>query len=364
MSNKAASDHTHSYAGSPSEGGSANAAIKLKTARTLTIGSTGKTFDGSADVSWSLSEIGAAASSHTHSYLPLSGGTLTGNIKINVSNPAYSFLNSEKTKIATCKMFETGVMQLMTCDSTDGSWDSTNTAQFLLYPADAQSDIKKRALVNWDGTSYALYGTHNKPTVSDVGALALTGGTISGDLCVTGALDNKGGYYVDSIAGSSGTTGYTAIATIKVVGTYCNCPIIFVLGRRSAVNTCKIILTFANANSTDPSVATFTYEGVDFTVYLCKTDTSTYKLWVKKSEGYDSTQIIFYHLSYYNKGKITVTLTSEHSDSAPTADTMYTATAAYHTTVNANAFWLNGLSTNPAKIVSSSPSNTTMLLAY
>ena len=36
------------------------------TARTLTIGSSGKSVNGSANVSWSLSEIGAAAASHTH----------------------------------------------------------------------------------------------------------------------------------------------------------------------------------------------------------------------------------------------------------------------------------------------------------
>jgi hypothetical protein len=41
-------------------------ATKLATARTITIGSKGKTFDGSDNVSWSLSEIGAAASSHNH----------------------------------------------------------------------------------------------------------------------------------------------------------------------------------------------------------------------------------------------------------------------------------------------------------
>lgn len=38
------------------------------TARTITIGNTGKSVNGSANVSWSLSEIGAAASSHTHNY--------------------------------------------------------------------------------------------------------------------------------------------------------------------------------------------------------------------------------------------------------------------------------------------------------
>ena len=63
----AASSHTHNYAGSSSAGGAANSATKLASARTLTIGSTGKSFDGSANVSWSLSEIGAAAASHgTH----------------------------------------------------------------------------------------------------------------------------------------------------------------------------------------------------------------------------------------------------------------------------------------------------------
>nr|DAR15803.1 MAG TPA: structural protein [Caudoviricetes sp.] len=52
------------------------------TARNLTIGSTKKSVNGGADVSWSLSEIGAAAASHSHSYLPLSGGTLTGNLNL------------------------------------------------------------------------------------------------------------------------------------------------------------------------------------------------------------------------------------------------------------------------------------------
>ncbi len=52
------------------------------TARNVTIGNTKKSVNGSADVSWSLSEIGAAASSHTHSYLPLSGGTMAGTAMI------------------------------------------------------------------------------------------------------------------------------------------------------------------------------------------------------------------------------------------------------------------------------------------
>ena len=38
------------------------------TTRTLTIGNSGKSVNGSANISWSLSEIGAASSSHSHNY--------------------------------------------------------------------------------------------------------------------------------------------------------------------------------------------------------------------------------------------------------------------------------------------------------
>ncbi len=54
-------------------------APKLRTARTLTIGNTGKSFDGSADVSWTLADIGA----------PSTGGTgATGTWGISVSGNA------------------------------------------------------------------------------------------------------------------------------------------------------------------------------------------------------------------------------------------------------------------------------------
>lgn len=58
--------------------GNASTATKLATARTMTIGSTGKSFDGSANVSWTLDEIGAAAASHTHTYLSNLNKSFTG----------------------------------------------------------------------------------------------------------------------------------------------------------------------------------------------------------------------------------------------------------------------------------------------
>lgn len=84
----APSSHTHNYAGSSSAGGAATSANKVNKSMTVklnggtTEGTNQFTFDGSAAKSVNItpSGIGAAASSHTHSYLPLSGGTLTGNL--------------------------------------------------------------------------------------------------------------------------------------------------------------------------------------------------------------------------------------------------------------------------------------------
>ena len=89
-------DHIH--AAQTSVSGNAGTATKLATARTIQIGNKSNSFDGSGNITYTLEDIGAAAASHgthltigtgsgnaaagnhTHSYLPLSGGTMTGNI--------------------------------------------------------------------------------------------------------------------------------------------------------------------------------------------------------------------------------------------------------------------------------------------
>lgn len=61
-----------------------SSATKLTTARNITIGSAKKSFDGTADISFSLADIGASASSHTHNYA--SKVTLAGTDYSCVSN--------------------------------------------------------------------------------------------------------------------------------------------------------------------------------------------------------------------------------------------------------------------------------------
>ena len=147
-----ASSHTHNYAGSSSAGGSATSALActgnsatattLQTARTIngtsfngsanittanwgtarniTIGSTTKSVNGAGNVSWSLAEIGASASNHTHSYLPLSGGTMTGTLTTNGGVTAQGTVQGyalTATNKATLVGFEVSSKQ-----NSSGSW--------------------------------------------------------------------------------------------------------------------------------------------------------------------------------------------------------------------------------------------------
>ena len=167
--------HTHNYAGSSSAGGAANSANKLNTnagsktqpvyfadgvpvvctsltgnatsadklstARTLTIGNTGKTFDGTANVSWSLGEIGAAAASHSHPYLPLSGGTMTGAINGVANSTTWIRMSHDGVfRMATAASNGSAAAALSIKTNT-GSWGigglSGNDNLYFVYGSDA-----------------------------------------------------------------------------------------------------------------------------------------------------------------------------------------------------------------------------------
>ena len=86
------------------------------TSRTITIGSTGKSVNGSADASWSLTEIGAAAASHTHDASAIISGV------INIA------------RLPTASTTVQGIVQLSTAtDSTSASLAATPSAVKAAY---------------------------------------------------------------------------------------------------------------------------------------------------------------------------------------------------------------------------------------
>nr|DAU23791.1 MAG TPA: Endo-N-acetylneuraminidase [Caudoviricetes sp.] len=135
--------------------GSANITTSIwGTARTLTIGNTGKSVNGSGNVSWSLAEIGAAAASHSHSYLPLSGGTVTGAITLN-------------NNIGCKGKDTTGNARNLIVINTKNQVVVGDTANQTLIFGSATPKYCPSSSVGYD-----IYHTGNKPTPADISAVA------------------------------------------------------------------------------------------------------------------------------------------------------------------------------------------------
>lgn len=175
-------NHTHLYAGSASAGGAATTATKLASQVTLTIGSKGKSFDGSTSVTWSLADIGASPSGHNHdaTYLKLSGGTLTGNLTM-AAGTWFKNLNTnwDNNKIP---YFVSGEMTVGTI----------TTSSFAL----ANHDHSTNSLTS--GTLGVARGGTGKTSFTAYGLLL--GGTTS-----TGALQSMGMGTARQLLASSGT---------------------------------------------------------------------------------------------------------------------------------------------------------------
>ena len=146
----------------------------------------------------------------------------------------------------------------------------------------------------WNGKANANH-THDN-------YLPKSGGT------VTGPLINTRETYVHSGNGTSGQEGFVNIATIKITGNYQNAPLIVELSQRSKRSV--LYIQFASADNTDPGVGAFKYVG-DVEAYLVKATTSTWHLYIRKTESYDNVGIVRYHKPPYD-GSISITWTNVH----------------------------------------------------
>ena len=143
------------------------------TARTLTIGSTGKSVNGSANISWSLSEIGAAAASHSHDYLPLSGGTLTGSLLVGSNLAVTGTVLVNNNQGYKGKDTSNASRNLVTINSSNQVVVGDSNNQTLIFGSATPKYCPR------SNVGYALYHEGNKPTPADIGAIASSKITIS-----------------------------------------------------------------------------------------------------------------------------------------------------------------------------------------
>ena len=131
-----------------------------------------------------LSELGAAASSHTHSYLPLTGGSLTGNIAFTKDNIGMNFYDGAKIY----KKSGSGLTIVPHHDSI--GLTVTNASETgNIFNVCSNS-------ITYKGNK--IYHAGDKPTLSELGAAASNhnhnGIYVNDKANVSGNMNNAAGY--------------------------------------------------------------------------------------------------------------------------------------------------------------------------
>ena len=124
-----------------------------------------------------------------------------------------------------------------------------------------------------------------------------------------------GGFWLSSFrtqGGQAGVGGYVRAATIQVKDIYANAPIEFKIFRRRDLRPVTLYLTFENSSYTDPNVSALKIDSLNgistspttFSAFIVKTATSTWDLYIIKSEDWDDlsiqTSISNYMFSHVN----------------------------------------------------------------
>ena len=169
-------------------------------------------------------------------------------------------------------------------------------------------------LCNSDGTSILRDYNNTHVTVNATGGTLFLGhqtttgidflngkGTMdsSGNMAINGQLTDNGGSRVRTFSGGAGTSGWMKIASLEITQTYMNQFIIFEIAQRS--RTGIVLLKFNGGNTTDPSIAELSVIG-DTRVYLYKTSTSNWDMYIEKSEAHDNIEVVRYHKGTYSVG--------------------------------------------------------------
>ncbi len=200
--------------------GNAATATKLQTARTIN----GVSFDGSANISLSPANIGCPASPTGWLTTGSNGGAITTaqlvtllqnngafNTKSWIARCAWAYANS-----ATIPNSETGCGVIPLAGAVIEVFNNGSSSNnYTIRITTATTTNVSGALTNaefiyvFNGTDYSpgwrrVYNTKNKPTASDVGALPLTGGTLSGGLTSSGEIISKSANGLRIVCGNYG----------------------------------------------------------------------------------------------------------------------------------------------------------------
>lgn len=116
----------------------------------------------------------------------------------------------------------------------------------------------------------------------------------------------------------NGDKGYTLLAVITLNTLNVNAPIVFKINRRGATCPMNVYIRFASSSSsTDPDLASITYEGDNYGAFLVKTAESTWKLYVDNTGGWSNPCLQEWFTTDNQMSRISVSFESEQVATLP-----------------------------------------------
>lgn len=184
------------------------------------------------------------------------------------------------------------------------------------YYTESEMDSKLSGKANSSHTHDDRYYTESEVNSKLANYFPLSGGTVTGNAVF------KKGFTVHSCEGTAGQSGYVGFCRIKINSTYANEPIRFVIAQRSRAGG-EVTVLFINANSNDPNLDSIMVSGELEQVRILKAGTSTWDLYIKKSEAYDQINVLDVKIPTYMNGKISIEWVNYFHTSSPGGTVAY-----------------------------------------
>lgn len=223
------------------------------TARNITIGKSIKSVNGSANVSWSLADIGAASDDHTHPYLPLAGGTMNNGAQITRTAKGVSWVYGRDSALLK-DTTSSGYHALWSLKTKEGSWEfgefqndiNTDNVPVLTYITDTNYTNKKNTT------------TYQQKFQLASGTIALTSQIPSSLPANGGNADTVDGYHAGGLFTAFGNENHNITATIGGVT------------KKFQVNYATDSDKLDGKHATDFAAASHTHKWADITDHITK----------------------------------------------------------------------------------------------
>jgi len=135
---------------------------------------------------------------------------------------------------------------------------------------------------------------------------------------MSGELVLKNGSIVAREAGTSGVYGYVKMIQIKILRQYVNYPVIFEITGRGWTSSNKLYVQFKNDSGSDPQLNSFLIDNTpQYKVAIVKSATSTWDIYMQKSESYGMCAVCRMCNTNYTSGSMQITFPDTLVSSIP-----------------------------------------------